>query len=158
MSPHASASPRILPAQVRFADNAVRPLEFDGLVPVSRLPRLCEMMLTKAVGALPPVTAQLRTGRAEDGGAQLRGRLRGCLNLRCERCLQPMDWPFDFELTLRLVHSEADERRLLDHCEPLLLEDDWLPLHQLIEDEILLALPMAPAHPPGDCPPASGNR
>lgn len=136
----------------------MRPLKFDGVVPVSRLPRLCEMMQVEAVDALPAVTAQLRTGRAEDGGAQLSGRLHGCLSLRCERCLQPMEWPFDFELRLRMVHNEADERRLLDHCEPLLLEDDWLPLHRLIEDEILLTLPMAPAHPGGDCPSVDRNR
>lgn len=158
MSTHAPTSRRILPARVRFAEGSARPLEFDGPVPVSRLPRLCGMIPAKAVDALPPVAAQLWTGRAEDGGMQLHGRLRGCLNLRCERCLQPMEWPFDLAMTLRLVHNEADERRLLDHCEPLLLEDDWLPLHQLIEDEILLALPMAPAHSRGDCPPASGKR
>ncbi len=144
---------RTLPAKVRYAENAVRPLEFNGVVPVSRLPRLCELVSVEEIDTLPPVSAQLQTARGKDGGAQLHGRLQGCLSLRCERCLQPLRWAFDFELVLRLVRSEANEKRLLDHCEPLLLEDDWLPLHQLIEDEILLALPMAPAHPAGNCPP-----
>lgn len=144
---------RTLPAKVRYAENAVRPLEFDGVVPVSRLPRLREMVPDQEIDTLPPVSAQLQTTRSKDGGAQLNGRVQGCLCLRCQRCLQPLRWAFDFDLVLRLVRSEADEKRLLDHCEPLLLEDDWLPLHQLIEDEILLALPMAPAHPAGDCPP-----
>jgi len=158
VSPSVSVLQRMLPAQVRFAYHAVRPLEFNGVVPLSRLPRLRELMQADAVDTLPPVAAQLRTEHAKDGGVQLSGRVQCCLSLRCERCLQPLDWPFDLELALRLVRSEADERRLLDHCEPLLLDDDWLPLHRLIEDEILLALPMAPAHSAESCPPLGINR
>jgi uncharacterized protein len=42
------------------------------------------------------------------------------------------------------VHSEAEERRLLHDCEPLLVEDDTVPLHEVVEEEVLLAIPIAP--------------
>lgn len=146
-----SGSTRVLPAKVRYPETGVRPLVFDGVIPLARLSRLraARFDQSDSDGA---VTVHLETGRADDGGGQVEGRLRGSLTLRCERCLQALNWPFDLAVTLRLVRSEDEERRLLDHCEPLLLEDDWLPLHALVEDEILLALPMAPAHPAGDCP------
>jgi uncharacterized protein len=48
---------------------------------------------------------------------------------------------------LRLVGSEAEERRLLRECEPYLVEDDVLPLQEIVEEEALLALPIAPRCP-----------
>jgi uncharacterized protein len=42
------------------------------------------------------------------------------------------------------VFSEAEERSALADAEPLLVEDDRLPLRQIVEEEVLLALPMLP--------------
>ena len=62
----------------------------------------------------------------------------------CERCAATYDWSFDIDVDWRLVESEAEEQRLLAECEPVLIEDDWLPVRQLIEDEVLLAVPVMP--------------
>ncbi len=39
-----------------------------------------------------------------------------------------------------------------DRYEPLILTDEQLSLSKLIEDEVLLSLPMAPMHEPEECP------
>lgn len=149
-----SGTDRVLPARVRCAEGGSRLLTFDGVVPLAKLSRLAQIALT----ATAPVQVSLQTQCQADGGTHLIGTLRGGLVLRCERCLQPLDWSFEIDVNLRLVRSEAEEQRWLERAEPLLIEDDELPLHALIEDEILLALPMAPAHAPAGCSAGDGNR
>lgn len=140
---------RILPARIRITDRVTPALRAEGVVPLSRLARLQAVVSTDE--SLPPIAVSMFTERAENRGICLKGHLIGTLSLRCERCLRPLNWPFDIELGLRVVYSGAEARRLLNHCDPLLLEDDWLPVHALIEDEIMLALPMMPMHESGDC-------
>ena len=142
--------PHILPARVRFRETELTRWRIEGIVPLSRLARLSSVSLEPTDAQ--PVSVCLYGRRADDGGAMLEGTLCGDLALRCVRCLESIRWVIDLSVRLRVVRSETEERRLLDQCEPLWLEDDWLPLHALIEDEILLELPMAPKHPEGSCP------
>ena len=58
--------------------------------------------------------------------------------------MHPFEYRLDLSFSLRLATSETEERRLLDVGEALLVEDDNLPLRQILEDELLLALPVAP--------------
>lgn len=82
---------------------------------------------------------------------RLRGRVRAQLPLRCQRCLREFDWPLQLEIDLRLVASDAEERRWLGEDDPCRVEDEVLPLHQILEDEVLLALPLAPCCGRPDC-------
>jgi len=45
-----------------------------------------------------------------------------------------------------LVNSLEQADRLASDCEPLILEDDKISLNELVEDELLLALPDFPRH------------
>lgn len=135
-----------LPARVPYTDRAGLVQRCDGVIPAGKLSRLA------AVGTGGgDVRVSLWTECGADGSTRLVGRLAGRLLLRCERCLRPCEWVFDLPVALRVVRSEAEERRLLASCEPLLVEGDWLALHALVEDEILLALPIALVHV-GGCP------
>lgn len=89
---------------------------------------------------------------AEDGRGRrwLRGTVAGPLRLACRRCDQAFGWPLDLALNLRLVTSEAEEQEALKDSDPVLIEHDRLPLAQVLEDELLLALPMLPRCPACD--------
>ena len=74
--------------------------------------------------------------------------LQGHFELKCQRCLKPMPFELDvatrftlFADDARLEEAEADDEDL----EGLLFEHEFNLIH-LIEDEILLSLPYAPAH------------
>jgi len=45
-----------------------------------------------------------------------------------------------------VVGSEAEASRVADDMEPLVLADDRLQLATLVEDELIVSLPMAPRH------------
>jgi uncharacterized protein len=88
----------------------------------------------------------LELGRDEDGTHYLAGSVQGRLALRCQRCLEPMDYPLDVAFRLGLVHSQEQMERLSDRYEPLLISGEPASLAEVITDEVLLALPIVPLH------------
>ena len=82
----------------------------------------------------------------------LRGHIRGNLILTCQRCMQAMDFPVDHDMTLGLVNSQAGADALPDHYEPLLVGVGPMTVSDIIEDELLMCLPLAPKHPESQCP------
>lgn len=78
------------------------------------------------------------------GWPRLHGEVRSRLMLECRGCGCTYEWPLRLALDLRLVEREEDERALLADAEPYWVQNDQLPLWELIEDEALLAMPMLP--------------
>ncbi|SEP79148.1 uncharacterized protein SAMN04488038_101502 [Solimonas aquatica] len=97
-------------------------------------------MLADASGALQ---VELQAG-VRQGREHLQGELQGGLKFCCQRCERSFEWPLRIEMDLLLVHSEEEEAAALQDAEPYWVQDDELPLQELIEDEVLLALPMLP--------------
>ena len=72
--------------------------------------------------------------------------------LQCQRCLQALMQPLAVDRRLRFVRSEAEAERLDETSDDdVLVLPPRLDLHELIEDELILALPLVPRHP-GLCP------
>ena len=134
-----------IPQRVKASASVARGSVWQGAIPVARLSRLAASLKDQA-GELG---VSLAAGRDSSGAPRLKGHIEGELSLECQFCLQAFRWPLRVDLDLRLVESESEERRLLHEAEPLLVEDDSLPLHAVIEEETLLALPFAPRCP--DC-------
>ena len=136
-----------LPVQVdpfRMAE-ARRILEGD--VPLCQMKRLAAMLENDTGKA----RVRLEFGIDEMGARFLRGTIRAALSIQCQRCLEPMPWEVDLKLSLGLLHPGEDEARAGVH-EPLIF--DQVPIHllDLLEDEILLALPQIPRHSLEACP------
>lgn len=137
---------RNLPQFARLTNTTPLPATYAGVLAVARLPRLVAA-LASADGELS-VTLELTRQRAV---LRLGGSVRGDLQLVCQRCLRPFTWPLDAKVSLRPVFSEDEEARVLGEEEPYLVEDERLPLHDLVEEEVLLALPFAPRCLAPDC-------
>lgn len=78
------------------------------------------------------------------------------INLICQRCLQPVELPLSVNVQIMLLAHEKDEDLLADDADYLLLDDILayepqvgLDVVALIEDELLLMLPISPRH--DDC-------
>ena len=71
--------------------------------------------------------------------------------MECQRCLTPVDVPLDVERSFRFVADEATAEALDEECdEDLLALSREFDLRELIEDELLMALPVVPRHE--ECP------
>ncbi len=88
-----------------------------------------------------------------DKKARLHLIVTGNVAVPCQRCLEPMMMALDIKSEFILVNDESEippeEDDVEDH--DYLIAEAEMDLLQLVEDEILLALPYAPKHEINDC-------
>jgi uncharacterized protein len=116
---------------------------------LSQFERLME--LTNGVGGPNPLQFSARATLRFDasGQEQLWLHLAGAVTLPlvCQRCLRSVDLPVNFARDFRFVGSEDQAQAQDEHCEEdLLVMVQVLNLQELVEDELLLALPPTPMH------------
>lgn len=116
---------------------------FQGVLPVAELPRLVEALVEDS----GEIAYDLDFEQGELGDPELHVRLSARLMLECQRTLQPFEWPVKVDSRLGLLAREEDAAALPERCEPLLLEHGVLQPRKVIEDELLLALPLVPVKP-----------
>jgi uncharacterized protein len=77
--------------------------------------------------------------------------------LCCQRCLEAIEHPIEVRSLLEFVDSDGDltQEELEDDSRDFLPDQKELDVAVLIEDEILLALPIAPRH--DDCLPGAAR-
>ncbi|ENO88555.1 YceD family protein [Thauera linaloolentis] len=135
----------------RFASEA---RTLSGEAEVAEFPRLVDLLADKEGKVSWRVEGSLAEVGAAEGGAacrsepRLRLTLGGSLNLRCQRCLGGFDWPLAVETTLQPVRAgqPIPDEELEDDEVDAIEVDEALDVLALVEDEILLALPIAPRH------------
>src|SRR5579885_754308 len=133
----------ILPERVDAERMVAARREFRGSLPVSSLPRLSEAIRDNR----GTIAYEMEFGREAPGVSCLVVRLRTRLRLECQRTLEPFEHPLRVDVRLGLIEHERDEAGLPAGYEPLLLENGTLQPAQVIEDELLLALPAFPVKP-----------
>ncbi|HZO04145.1 MAG TPA: YceD family protein [Burkholderiales bacterium] len=116
----------------------------QGVWPLSDFPRLRDVLATDA----GEVTYEITGLRDERERPSLRLKVSGTLALRCQRCLEPM--PFSVQTdeilvlaaTLAEIHAEPASTNAPDRV----VAGREMALRELIEDELILAVPYAPRH------------
>lgn len=117
---------------------------FEGSLPLASLPRLREA-LWEPDGQ---VGYELGFDRDNFGIAYAELRITAELPLQCQRSLQRFLLPVELVQRLGLIRDEAEEAALPEGYEPLLVpEDGNLRPAELVEDELILALPVVPLAP-----------
>ena len=140
--------PRRLDVEQFAADKGT----LDGSWPLLGMPRLVGAChADENFAAQTQVSWQLSGElRREAGGephAWLMLRLGAEVQLTCQRCLGAVATPLRVERWFHFVESEALAAKLdLDSEDDVLVSVRALDLHQLAEDELLLALPLVPRH------------
>ncbi|MGA7799723.1 MAG: YceD family protein [Gammaproteobacteria bacterium] len=115
---------------------------FAGRLELAKMPRLAEVLLDSE----GQVAVDLTLGTDADQVRYLTGRIQGELTLQCQRCLEPMALAVDVDVRLGLVGGLDEAKRLPESYEPLVVEAGEVALAQVVEDELLLALPIVPMH------------
>jgi uncharacterized protein len=132
----------------------LRALARDGrrvqaTVPVERFDRLVES-LHEPVGT---VTFEFQGERDDEGKLYVDLSIQGDLVLQCQRCLEAVVWSCEVRNRLLLLRpGEPLPEDELENDEADALEVEPLTdLLALVEDEVLLAMPLVPRH--DDCEP-----
>ena len=121
-----------------------------GQVAVKELGRLADMLADAAGEVTWTVSGELGPSREP----RLRLRASGGFNVRCQRCLGALEWPVVLDSLLQLVRPgvEIPEEELEIEEFDVIEAGAELSVTDLLEDELLLAVPIAPRHDACDAP------
>lgn len=121
--------------------------QLQGKLPLALLSRLQESCVGPAKAE---VDVDLGFAALETGEARIYGHLAVTVVLSCQRCLEPMEVALEAHVDVLALRQEAAHGSLAQSGEGLVLVPPVL-LSELVEDELLLALPMLPRHAQEQC-------
>jgi len=122
----------------RLADGEA---DIDFAVPLAELPRL-RSQLASVEGL---VRGRVHFTR-ESGFVVADLSMSGAATMACQRCLEAMTQPVSSAVRVALITAEADAGRVPEHLEPVLALGGRIAVGELVEEELLLALPIVPLH------------
>ncbi len=116
----------------------------QGSWPAGEFPRLRDMLASDA----GEVAYEIEGMHDERGRPALRLRVSGMLQLRCQRCLEvlPFEVHTDETLVLAGTVAEINAGPVDANAPDRVLAGKQMLVRELVEDEIILALPYAPRH------------
>ncbi len=137
----------------------------DGEWPATSLERLADAAAPEApADGWPALTwalrGEMRHPRGGIAQAWLHVTASAHVALTCQRCLKPVEERIDVDRWIRFVDTEAEAAALdADSDDDVLAMPRHLDARELIEDELLLALPLVPRHEacPEPLPHAAGE-
>ena len=113
----------------------------DFSIPLNEFPRVMPLL------AAPDGVAVGRVVFAREGRTVVAEVTLGAeLTLRCQRCMAPMRWPVASVGRAALVATAAEAERVPEALETVLAPDYRISIRDLVEEELLLALPLVAAH------------
>ncbi len=122
----------------------------SGTLPAQSLPRLAQSVESADL-AHWSAQGELRELKGAEPQVWLHLKTRSDVRLVCQRCLQLLDHPLQSERSFLFVPDESEVERLDEELEEdVLLLPRLFDLLELVEDELILALPIVPRH--DECP------
>ena len=85
------------------------------------------------------------------GRRRIRGVAQVQLMLICQRCLEPVATELKEDIDLVLVEDEETARQLDKEFEPWVCEDHRIVLAPLLDEQLLLGMPIVSVHKSGPC-------
>lgn len=123
----------------------------SGTWSLGELPRLLTSGPAGEADAARAVAWSARGERIERRGGEplwwLHLEVRASVALECQRCLGPVETPLEVERSFRFVRDESEAAELdAEGDDDVLALSRAFNLRELVEDELLLALPLVPRH------------
>jgi len=161
---------QVLPQVELSADaNALRRIDFcaqqsyvgAGFLEITVLPRLAEE--ASSINPGDGFHWKMETHFADSPGSEplqtLKLALKGCIHLICQTCLQDfgLNLAQESQFVMVATEAEADAFPMEDDQQEPLVASQHFDLLDLIEDEVLLSLPLIPKHPEGVCQPHASS-
>ena len=138
-----------IPTRVNHRKLATEKRKIEGVLPASQLERFSEAIL----GAEGDVAVSLSFRKGRGRSEVMIGQVTVPVSLECQNCMQPMRLDLKASYRHLLVQNEDQLLELEDDEDGIVCPSEMVDLADLIEDELLLALPMVARHESGQCAP-----
>ena len=130
-----------LPKQLDLRGLAVRGVSIEGTVSPEDLPRLAD----SGIAIVDSGSAAFDFRRDEEARYVVAVCIEAKVVMQCQRCLSDMDVLVKSASLMACVWNDKEAAVLPATYEPLLV-DDTADLSDIVEEEILLAIPVSPIH------------
>ncbi|MBT3204363.1 MAG: hypothetical protein HOM14_11255 [Gammaproteobacteria bacterium] len=117
----------------------------SGSFQLSKLARLCSLILSEEADL--KVTFEFSTDVYQH--PSIKGHLDTELLVECQRCLEPMVHPIDLDFHLLIDATEEDVQSF--QIDTVYTDEGYLDVFEVIEDELILALPLISMHEDSTC-------
>lgn len=137
-----------IPISVDPIKSAQKRLTYDGLVPSGKMLRLGEAV----VNTPQDIEVSLRFGVDEQRISFFAGHAEATVEVLCQRCNKPMQLQLVSDFQYAPLTKRQKEDELPEAYEGIELNElGEVMLHNVVEDELLLALPIVTMHAPQEC-------
>lgn len=118
---------------------------FEGRITIGDLSRLCELLASQQ----GEIAVKFEFLESDYSIPMVSGSLQTHLQIECQRCLQPM--PSVVDLDFQLLIDAADDVVRESSMDTLYSEEGNINIFEIVEDEIILALPLVAMHETDTC-------
>ena len=138
---------RPLPKKINFTQLAEDGRTLHWAVAIDRFDRLCQ--LGKPVDSDVPVSLKFTKGKNQRTTAT--GTAAVTLEMVCQTCMEPMTVALEVAIHTSLVKDQDALDTLADEEDGTIVEFPFVDVVELVEDELILALPMVSRHVDSEC-------
>jgi len=128
----------------RFAENGI---VLEGVIPVKDLTRL----ISSLDGSSGEIQVNVKFGIDEQGTRYMRGDYSTKLELQCKRCMKPFAFSIDGAINVGIVAAEDKINQLPSGYDAMTVKDGSLIISEIVEDELIIGLPIVPMHDIENC-------
>lgn len=128
----------------RFAEQQV---ELQGAIRISDLQRLATS-LSKPDG---DVEVDIHFGVDDHGIVFFKGHLETKVWLQCQRCMELFKYQIVTDFVTGVANSEEKAESFPESYDTVIANDNLVAIRNVVEDELILSLPLVPKHEEGEC-------
>lgn len=131
-----------------------RQAHIDATLPLSKFERLAQYLVKVDTSDSSEILIHLDFIEDDEAGFVLTGSMQGSLHLSCQRCLQGVDYSMSSDFRVQVIDElkvGGDRELAQDELEVVLGVEGKLDLFALVEDELILSLPVVVYHDEPDC-------
>ena len=136
-----------LPSTLDVRKAAVRGVSISGTLRPLDLQRFRPLLVADE----GRIEAVLSFSRDEENRYVIHVAVTADVSVTCQRCLEPLVEHLTSDNTLAVVWTHEQAAHLPRHLEPLIAEQEACSLWELVEDELILAMPPFSYHDTADC-------
>lgn len=124
----------------------------SGHISLARLERLQQCL----AGEESDIKAEISFTKDNFGRKHITGKIEGKLQVECQRCLEPLTITLRDDLNLVVVADEAAAKNLEEQFDPWITEEHKIYLADLIDEQLVLSMPIVNYHQSGPCSEQTG--
>ncbi|MFT5012569.1 MAG: hypothetical protein ACJAX5_000733 [Patiriisocius sp.] len=136
-----------LPARVNHRKLATENRKLEGILQLSDFSRLTDSLLAEK----GEVSAVLAFRKFRKQASLVVGDVSVTVSLMCQNCLTPVDYELKAHLHHIIVNTEEALSSLDEDVDGIVSPEDLISTVDILEDELILSLPMVARHKSTDC-------